>query len=94
MILMMPGLPVSPIPQCEWKRHQSTCLELFLAIGRFELTLIEAHQASKTICKLRSLKSRMKTRSFLEGIKTSSDDVSKDIDSDMAVEIRNLGNPT
>ena len=46
------------------------------------------------ICKVRSLKSRIKTRSFLEEIITSSNEVFKDCVSDMAVEIQKLGNLT
>jgi len=52
-IYMMPGLPVSSNPQCKWNRHNSACPEVFWAIGRFEFTFIEAHQASKMICKVR-----------------------------------------
>ena len=55
---------------------------------------MEAHQASKMICKVRSLKSRIKTHSFLEKIITSSNDVFKDNVSDMAVRNRMLGIPT
>jgi len=55
---------------------------------------MEAHQASKMICKVRSLQSRIKTRSFLEEIITSSNEVFKDSVSDMAVEIQKLGVPT
>jgi len=47
-----------------------------------------------TICKVRSLKSQMKTSSFLEEIITSSIMVYKDCESDMAVGIRKLGNTT
>ena len=43
------------------------------------------------ICNVRSLKSRIKTRSFLEEIITSSNEVFKDCVSDMVVEIRKLG---
>jgi hypothetical protein len=46
------------------------------------------------ICKVRSLKSRLKTRSFLEDIITSSNEVFKDCAFHMAVEIRKLVNPT
>jgi len=60
-------------------------------MGRFEPTFIEAHQASKMICNVRSLKSRIKTRSFLEEIITSSNEVFKDCVSDMVVEIGKLG---
>jgi len=55
---------------------------------------MEAHQVSKIICKVRSLKSRIKTPSTLEEIITSSNEVFKDSVSVMAVEIQKLGNPT
>jgi len=55
---------------------------------------MEAHQASKMICKVRSLKLRIKTRLFLEEIIPSSNEVFKDSVSDMAVAIQKLGNPT
>ena len=93
-IHMMPGLPFSSIPQCKQNRHEGTCLELFQAIGCFEPTFIEAHHASKMICKVRSLKSRIKTRSFLEEIITPRKEVFKDCESDMVVKFRMLGNPT
>jgi hypothetical protein len=91
---MMPGLPVPTILQCNWNHHHGTCLEFFLAIGRFEPTFISAYQALKMICNLRSLKSRMKTRSFLEEIITSSNEVLKDCVLVMVVEIGKLGIPT
>jgi len=93
-IHMMPGLPVSSIPQCTGNRHDGACLELFQAIGRFEPSFIEAHQASKMICNVRSLRSRIKTRSFLEEIIASSKAVLKDLEYDMAVRIRTLVDPT
>jgi hypothetical protein len=46
------------------------------------------------ICKVRSLKLRIKTGAFLEEIIPSSNEVFKDCGSDMAVEICKLGNPT
>jgi len=46
------------------------------------------------IYQVRSLKSRIKTRSYLEEIITSSNDVFNDCVSDMAVEIQKLSNPT
>jgi len=55
---------------------------------------MEAHQASKMICKVRSLKSRMKKCSFLEEIIISSNEVFLDCVSDMAEEIQKLGNRT
>jgi len=63
-IHMLPELPVSSVPQCKLNRHEGACLESSQAISRFEPTFIEAHRASKMICKVRSLKSRIKTRSF------------------------------
>jgi len=90
----MPGLPFSAIPQCKWNRHEGACLELFQPIGRFKPIWIEAHHASKMSCKVRLLKSRIKTRSFLEEIITSSKEVFEDCESDMVVKNRMLGNPT
>jgi len=58
----------------------------------FECTIIEALQSSKKIGKVRSLKSRIKTHSFLENNITSSNEVFKDFESAMAVGIRKLGN--
>jgi hypothetical protein len=46
------------------------------------------------VCKVRSLNLRIKIRSFLEEIITSSNEVLKDCVSDMVVEIQKLGNPT
>jgi len=63
-------------------------------MGRFEPTFIEAHPAWKMICKVRSLKSQIKTCSCLVEIITSSNEVFNDCVSDMAVEIQKLGNPT
>ena len=60
-------------------------------MGRFERTFIEAYQASKMVCNIRSLISRQKTRSFLEQIITWSNEVFKDCVSDMVVEIGKLG---
>jgi len=91
---MMPGLLVSSIPQCKLNHHQGACLQLFQAIGPFESTFIEAHQASKMICRVWSLKSWIKTRSFLKEIITSIHDVFNDFESNMAVRITKLGNPT
>jgi hypothetical protein len=55
---------------------------------------MEAHQASKMICKVRSLKSRINTHSFLEEIITCSNEVFRDCVSDMAGEMQKLGNST
>jgi hypothetical protein len=57
-------------------------------------TFIEAQQALKMICNVRSLKSGIKTISFLEEIITSSNEVFKECVSDMVVEIGKLGIPT
>jgi hypothetical protein len=46
------------------------------------------------ICKVRSLKSQIKTCSFLEEIITWSNEVFKECVSDMLVQIRKWGNPT
>jgi hypothetical protein len=46
------------------------------------------------IWKVKSLKSRIKTRSFLEEIITSSKEVFKDCASEMMVKFRMLCNPT
>jgi hypothetical protein len=86
--------PVSSIPQCKSKRPEGTCLELFQVIGRFETTFIEAHHTSKMqVCNVRSLKSQIKTHSLLKEIITSSNEVIKDFESDMAEGMRKLGNP-
>ena len=91
---MMPVLPVSSIPQWKWNHCEAACLELFEAIGCFKLTFIEAHEASKMICNVRSLTSRIKKRSHLEEIITSTDEVFNDFPSDMAVEIKKRIIPT
>jgi hypothetical protein len=91
---MMPGLLDSSIPQWKLNYHICACLELFNALGRLEPTFIEAHQASKMICKVRSLKSRMKTPSFFEDIRTLRKEVLSDFEFDTAVDIMKLGNPT
>jgi len=93
-IHIMPGLPVCSIPQCNPNCQEGACLEIFPAIGRFEPTFIETHQPSKMIWKVRSLKSCIRTHSFIEEIITSSNEMFKHFESDMAVGIRNLGNPT
>jgi len=94
MIHMMPGLRVSSIPQCKETPHEGVCRELFQALGRFVSTFIEAHQASNIICKVWLLKPRIKTGLFLEEIITLSNKEFKDFESDIAVGIRKLGNPT
>jgi hypothetical protein len=89
---MTPGLLDTLIPQCKWNRHEGACLEAFQAIGSFDSIFIEAHHGSNMICKVMSLTSRIKTRSFSEEIVISSNEVVKDYESDMAVQIRKLGN--
>jgi len=91
---MMPGLPVSSIPQGKYNRHEGTFRELFQAIGQFEPTFIEAHQVSNIICKVRSLKSQIKTHLFLEQILSSSKEGFKDLESDTPERIWQLGNST
>jgi len=93
-IHMIPGLPVSSIPQCKYNRHQDACLESFQAIGCIGPTFIEAHRASDMICKARSLKPQIMTCSFLEEIITSRNEVIRDFEHDMAVGIRKLYKPT
>jgi hypothetical protein len=63
-------------------------------MGHFEHTFIAAHQASKMICIVRALKSRINTPSFLKDIKTLSNEEFNDFESDMVGEIRKLGNPS
>jgi len=91
---MMPGLPVSSIPLHKKKHHEGTCLQSFQAIECFEPTFKEAQQASNMICKVMSLKSQIKTCSFLEDIITSSNEVFKEFASDMEVGIWMLDNST
>jgi len=91
-IHMAPGLPVSSIAQCKRKCHKGTGPELLQIIGCFIPTSIEAHEASNMICDIRSLKSQIKTDSFLEEIITSSNEVFKDWESDMVVGICKLCN--
>jgi len=79
IVCMIPGLPVSPILQWKYNHHEDACLALFEA---------------KMICKVRSLKSLIKTRSLLEEIITSSNEVYKDFQSHMPVGIWKLCNPT
>ena len=89
---MIPQLPVASILQCKSNRHEGACLEFFQATGHFVPTFIDIHQGSNMISKERSLKSRIKTHSFLEEFITSSNEVFKDSVSDMPVEIRQPGN--
>jgi len=89
-IHMMPGLPVASIPECRLDRHDSACLELFHAIGRFEPSFNESHHLSQMICNVRSLKSPIETCLCLEEIINSSKEVFKDLEAGMAVRIRML----
>jgi hypothetical protein len=75
---MMPGLPVVSIPQSELTHHDGACLELLQAIGRLMPSFIEAHHAWKMISNVSSFNSRIKIRSFLEEIITSTQEVFKD----------------
>jgi len=88
---MNPGLPFSLIPQCKSNCHEDAYRQLFQATGHFKPTLIEAHQASKKICNVRSLKARQKTQSFLQQIIVCSIEVFIDFESGMVGQIRNLG---
>jgi len=63
-------------------------------MSRCEPTFIEGHKALKMIYNVRSFKSRIKTRSFLEEIITSSYEVFKDCVSDIVGEFGKLGIPT
>jgi len=94
MIHMMPVLLVSSIPQCKWNHHQGACLESFQAIQYFEHTFIEAHLASNMSCIVRSLKSWIKTCSFLDEIITYSNEIFIDFESDIVVGSWTLGNST
>jgi hypothetical protein len=91
---MIPQLPVSSIPQCKQNHHSGACVELYLAVGRFEPIFIEAHQASKKGWKVTSIKSQIMSLSFWEEIITLSKEGLKNCDSDMAVRSRSLVNPT
>jgi len=93
-IHMIPGLLVSSIPQFKENHHEDTCLEQVQVVRRFEPTFIEAHKALNMICKVRSLKSWIKTCSYLKKIITSSKKVFKNFESNMALVIRQQGNPT
>jgi len=84
---MMPGLPLSSIPQCKLNRHNCEHLESFQAIGSFEPNFIQADQGSNRICKVRLLESRTKTRSFLEDIITTRNEVFTKFQSGITVEI-------
>jgi hypothetical protein len=44
---MIPGLLVASIQHYKENRHDGTCVELFQEIGRFEPSMIDAHQLLK-----------------------------------------------
>jgi len=89
---MMAGRLVSLIPWCKLNRHKGACLELFEAIESFESTFREVQQASNMIWRVRSFKSQIQTRSLLEDIITSRNEVSIHFESDMALGIWSLCN--
>ena len=82
------------IPQCKENHHDGPCLEIFQVIDPFEPSFIEAHKASKMTYNIWSLKSQIKTPSFLDKIITLSNEVFKDFESDLELGIRKLGNLT
>jgi hypothetical protein len=67
---MVPWLPVSSILQCNEIGDEAACEESFGEIGCFELTFINPHQESIMICKVRSLKRQISTRSIFDYIVT------------------------
>jgi len=89
---MIPGVPVSSFPQSQKDHHEGTHQEWFQALEYFEPTFMEAHEALKMILKVRSLKSQIKQRSFLQDIITFSNEVLKDIEFNMVVRNRELVN--
>jgi hypothetical protein len=91
---MIPGLPVSSIPQGKWNHHQDVCLEWFQGIECFQAAVIEAQPASKMLRKVKLPKSRINRHSFVEVIVTSSNEVFVYFESDMTVGTWKLGNPT
>jgi len=80
---MMLGPLVSSVMECQLKHHKAACIELFQETEHFEPTFTEAHEKSNMICKVMSLKSRIKTHSLLEEIKISSTEVYQDFESDI-----------
>jgi len=90
-IHMMPALLVSSIPQCKRKCHEVACREFFDPITHLEPRFFDAPQASKTICKVRLVKSQTKSSSLLEDIILSSNKVFIDWESDMAIRRWRLG---
>jgi len=69
-IHVMPRLPVSSIPQCNYNHHEGPCLYSFQAIVHFDPTFIAAHQALSIIDNERLHKSWIMTCSVLEDIPT------------------------
>lgn len=91
---MMPGLPVCSIPQCKYTRYNGSCQELFQASCCFGSWYIEAHQELIIICKVTSHELWITTHSLLENITTFSKEVFKELESNLAVWIRSLGDTT
>ena len=81
-------------PTGQIKYNTGSSLELLQVIQRSEPVFIKANQASTMICKVRSLTSPIKTCPFLEEIITYSNGVFNSFESDMAVGIWMIGNPT
>jgi len=84
---MMPELPISSIAQCRYNCHEGAHLKLFQARGCYNPAFIEDQQATNIMGKVRSLKLRIKTHSFLEYIITSTNELFMDWKSDVIVEI-------
>ena len=93
-ICLIPVLPFSSILQFKQTCHDIAYLESFQAIGCFEPTFIDPNQESNRICEVRSLKSQIKTPSFLEDIIPSINEVFKYFTYDVAVGLSKLGNWT
>jgi hypothetical protein len=93
-IYMRAGLPVYSIPQCKYTCYNSSCQELFQASCCFGSWYIEAHQELIIICKVRSYELWITTNSLLEHIITYSKEVFKELESNMVVWIRSLGDTT
>jgi hypothetical protein len=94
IIHIIPGLPVSSILQCTLHCHEYACLELFQVVGPYEPTVIEAHQAWKMICDVRSHKLVIKPTSFLEEFINCSNEIFNNCESTITVGITELDYPT
>jgi len=93
-IHMMPWQLVSSIPRWPLNCQEGACYEWFRVIGRFEPASIEAHWVSNMICKVWSLKSGIRTHSFLEYSITSSNEVFEEFESAIAIGIWKWRNST